>query len=940
MFKRNILYIAIALLLGVSQNIMGADVAKAGKISGTVLDKSSGETLIGVPVMVEGTTLGAVTDLDGKYLITGVGEGTYVVVFRYIGYVTKRIENVKVSSGNVTTVDVSLESNSQQLQEVTVTADMKRESIGSVLLMQKKSATVQDGISSEAIKRTPDKNTSEVVRRVSGASVQEGKFVVIRGLNDRYNGALLNGVPLASTEPDRKAFSFDLFPSNLLDNLIIVKTASPELPGEFAGGMLQVNTRDIPDQGFIGFTAGTSYNTQSTFKSYQTYEGGKTDWLGVDDGTRDLPSGFPGSEELKSATQQEKIEYSRQLPNDWAITEKASTPLAQNYQLSFGTAGKVKGNDLGMIGAVSYNNSRRTIEVERSDYDFDGQKNYDYTDAQYRENVNLGAILNLTYKISDRHKISLKNVYSNNATDLVVDRVGTDYENLQANYANALWYTSTKFFNSVLSGDHSVNDKGLRIKWNGGYTKINQDVPDLRRMYYYRNIETGAEDTSVYAYVPFGTASPNYAGKFYSELQDHIYFGEANASLPLHFIGKDHSVKFGIFEQYKDRSFNARVLGYVVTNPGQFNWDLLHEPQATIFDQSHMGTKGFRIDEITNPSDQYTASANLHAGYVQLDNLINDKFRFVWGVRVENFVQKLNSFGYSNDTVKVNTNTLDFLPSMNFTWSLTEKTNVRVAISQTVARPEFRELAPFTFYDFSNATSIAGNAGIERTKIFNADLRYEWYPTAGEIISASVFYKNFDKPIEPVVEASGAGSRRISYQNANSAYLYGVELEWRKNLGFTIPSLNWNQLENFTVYGNIAVMKSRVDVSNDLRSTGERALQGQSPYVFNAGLQYQEGKSGIGVNLVYNRIGTRIFQVGNEGYLNILEAPRDLVDLQISKRIMERGEIRFGINDLLNQANVFYQDQNGNDRYDSSEDSRIASAVFGTNYSLSVSYKF
>lgn len=272
---------------------------------------------------------------------------------------------------------------SQELNEVVVVAEMKRENTSSLLLMQKKSATVQDGISAESIRRTPDKSTSEVIKRVSGASIQEGKFVVIRGLNDRYNGALLNGAPLASTEPDRKAFSFDLFPANLLDNLIVVKTASPDLPGEFSGGLLQINTKDIPDEGFIRLNVGTGMNIQSTFKKYGTYQGGKTDWLGMDDGTRSLPGDFPSTETLQSASTAQRYDYSKQLQNDWTGESKSSSPLFQSHQLSFGNSKEFGRDRIGYIGALTYSSSRRLISTERSDYDFDGQQNFLFYDNQF-----------------------------------------------------------------------------------------------------------------------------------------------------------------------------------------------------------------------------------------------------------------------------------------------------------------------------------------------------------------------------------------------------------------------------------------------------------------------------------------------------------------------------------------------------------------------------
>jgi len=937
-FRQSALLLLTILLLSVYKGYSLE--AKGGILSGKIVDKITSETLIGVPVMLEGTSLGTVTDLDGFYKIDNIPAGKYTVVIRYIGYNTKNIPLVDISERQVTVLDVVMEPANLQLNEVVITADLKKESIGSILLMQKKSATVQDGISSEAIKKTADKNTGEVIRRVSGASIQEGRFVIIRGLNERYNSATLNNVPLASTEPDRKAFSFDLFPSSLLDNLIIVKTASPELQGDFAGGILQLNTRDIPDKGFLSFSAGTGYNSISTFKEYNDYKGGKTDWLGKDDGSRGLPDNFPDPNTFKKSDLNSKIEFSKLIKNDWAIQEKASAPLSQSYQFSFGQNKKVFKRELGIIGALSYSTSQKTQEVERSDYDFDGSKNYSFQDRQYKQNTFWGALLNFGYKISENHKISFKNLYSVNAEDQTIIRNGIDIENQQEIAASALKYTSTSFYNSILSGSHYLPSSAIKVQWYGSANKTKQSVPNLRRMFYYRNLDNSSEDTTMYAYVPFGNASPNYAGKFYSDLSETIYNAEINFSVPMKFIGDGQSVKLGYNEQYKDRSFDARVLGYVVTNPGRFDWTLLTSPLDSIFETDNIGTRGFRIDEITNPSDQYSASSNLHSAYLQFENQLTGKLKAVWGVRAENFIQKLNSFGYSNDTIRVRTNYLDILPSLNAAYSLSEKSNLRFAVSKTIARPEFRELAPFGFYDFSTATSVVGNDSLKRTEIYNADLRFETFPANGQIFSTSLFYKKFINPIEPVVESSGAGSRKISFQNAPGAYVYGIEFEWRKNLEILNSLFGWTQWQNFNLYGNVALMKSRVDKSTDLRAAEDRPMQGQSPYLINAGLMYMDGKSGLGFNIIYNRVGKRIYQVGNSGYLSIEESPRNLLDFQVSKRMLQRAEVKFTVSDLLNEPGIFYQDQNQNGRYAADIDSGISTYKYGVNYSLSVSYKF
>ncbi|MBP6335818.1 MAG: TonB-dependent receptor [Bacteroidia bacterium] len=931
--------ITIALLLILSQVAFGRQASASGTISGRVVDKGSNETLIGVTVWIDGSTNGTSTDIDGKFNLN-VPPGKYNVAVKYFGYNPKTLENIEVKENETHEVSVVLEPSVQQLTEVTIVADMKREIASSVLLMQKRSAVVQDGISSESIKKTPDKNTGEVLKRVSGASLQEGKFVIVRGLSDRYNLAMLNNTILPSSEPDRKAFSFDLFPSALLDNLFILKTASPDLPGEFAGGIIQLNTKDIPDKGFIGLTVGTGMNTNSTFKNYSTGPTGKTDWIGVDDGTRALPDGFPSSAEYKKMTQAQKFDYSKQVTNDWGVQTKDNSPINTNLQLSFGDQMNVGKSKFGYIGALTYNRTAKTQSVARGDFDFDGSARYDYLDEQYSDNVLAGGILNMTMKFSDNNKISLKNYLSVNSENATIMRTGDDIELQQEKQSNALQYTSNVLFNSQLAGEHYLPKSKLGIKWYAGAGAISREVPDLRRMQYYRNFDISeASDTVFKAYVPFGSASPNYAGKFYSSLDEKIYNAGVDLSVPVKIFKKNATVKFGGSEQYKDRTFDARVLGYVIPNPGTFNYNLLVSSQDTLFSENHIGTKGFRLDDITNPSDHYTAHSNLHAGYVMMDNSIN-KWRIVWGVRVENFIQKLNSFGYSNDTIQVDRNYLNVLPSVNFTYALTEKTNLRASAFQSVSRPEFRELAPFSFYDFNTSTSIQGNEELSLTKINNFDLRFENYPTVGEIYSVSFFYKKFIDPIEQIVESSGAGSRSVTYTNALGATNVGVEAEVRRKLDFMDGMLSWKYWSKFTIYGNVALIKSTVDKSNDLRATEDRPMQGQSPYIINGGLMFNDALSGFGFNVVYNRIGRRIFQVGNEGYLSIYEAPRNLLDLQLSKTFMKVGEVKFTIGDIFNNASVFYQDQNDNGKYEAGSDSRIASITSGTNYSLSFSYKF
>ena len=911
----------------------------SGTISGKVLDKGSSETLIGVMVWIDGSTIGTSTDIDGKFNLN-VDPGKYNLSLKFIGYNQKTVENIEVKENETLELNVILEPSVQQLNEVTIIAEMKRESASSILLMQKRSAVVQDGISSEAIKKTPDKNTGEVLKRVSGASLQEGKFVIVRGLSDRYNLAMINNTLLPSSEPGRKSFSFDLFPAALLDNLFILKTASPELPGEFAGGIIQLNTKDIPDKRFLAVTVGTGLNSYSTFKNYYTGSTGKSDWIGYDDGTRSLPENFPGSSEFKKLPQAQKFELSKQLTNDWAVTQKTNSPVNKNVQLSFGNQMSFGEKKFGFIGALTYARSAKHVTVERGDFDIDGSARYDYADEQYSDNVLAGGIFNMTMRFNDNSKISLKNYFSINADNTTVMRSGDDIELQQEKQSTALQYTSGTLFNSQISGEHYLTKSKFSIKWYGGAGIISREIPDLRRMQYYRNFEVSdASDTIYRAYVPFGSASPNYAGKFYSSLDEKIYNGGADFGFPVKLFGKSGVFKFGGMEQFKKRTFDARVLGFVIPNAATFNYNLLFSSLDTLFTPEHMGSKGFRLDDITNPSDHYTAQSNLHTGYVMMDNNFG-KSRVVYGVRVENFIQKLNSFGYSNDTIQVNRNYINVLPSVNFTYAMSEKTNFRASAFQSVSRPEFRELAPFSFYDFNTSTAIQGNDSLVMCKINNFDLRFENYPSVGEIYSISFFYKQFSDPIEQIVESSGAGSRSVSYDNAKGATNIGVEAEFRRKLDFMEKLSSWKSWSKFTIFGNVALIKSTVDKSDDLRASEDRPMQGQSPYIINGGLMFNDPLSGFGFNLVYNKIGRRIFQVGYDGYKNIYEAPRNLLDLQISKTIFKSGEIKFSVSDILNDVSVFYQDQDDDGKYVAEKDSRISSIISGTSYGLSFSYKF
>ncbi|HNL40228.1 MAG TPA: carboxypeptidase regulatory-like domain-containing protein, partial [Saprospiraceae bacterium] len=451
-------HLTLTLLL-VSFCWLSLNAQNPGSISGKIIDAKLAESLIGVSVKIDDNG-GAVTDLDGHYVVRNVAPGTHKVSVIYPGYATKTVEDIVVKSNEVTVVDIALEEPKiETIAEVVIVAKAQRESQSALTILQKTSPTIGDGISAESIRRTPDRTTGDVIRRVSGASIQDNKFAVIRGLNDRYNIAMLNGAMLSSTEPDRKAFSFDLFPSAMLDNLVVVKTASADLPGEFAGGAILLNTRDIPEESFIQANVNAGVNNVTTFKPYLSAQGGGTDWLGIDDGTRALSGDFPAANDFKAASKTERYRLSQLFPNDWAIEERSSARPNMGFQLSGGyVTDPSKKIQSGTTLAISYSNNNRLQQGKRSDFDTQGQL-FDYNDNQFKNNVLWGALLNTAVKVRHAHKVGLQATYSTNADNIVSNRYGNDLEQQRQVSSTAIEYTENHLLTTRLYGEHQLNEK-------------------------------------------------------------------------------------------------------------------------------------------------------------------------------------------------------------------------------------------------------------------------------------------------------------------------------------------------------------------------------------------------------------------------------------------------------------------------------------------------
>ena len=934
--SKKFLYTLLALIVTITSFAQTANTT--GKISGKVVDAENGTPLVGASVVLAGDNKkGIYTDVEGRFFVTVQKNKKYTLIISSVGYSDKEVSDIEVT-GLDATVSISLERKGKQLAGVEVKASVRKENLSSLYLTQKNSSSISDGISAEAIKKSPDRNTGEVLKRVSGASVQDNKFVVIRGLSERYNVSMLNNAMLPSTEADKKAFAFDIIPSSVVDNVVIYKSPTPDLPGDFAGGAVKVITKDYPSHKLSELSLSIGANSLTTGKDfYHGYPNGKYDAVGFFDDSRHLPGPYARNRyDFIHKDEDFKLATTKLFPNTFGYEQASKSLPTINATYTGGNTAILKsGNKLGYVFSVGYGNGRAVSERTRDEYDIAQIRRYGYNTNVYDEKNNLTGLLNLTYSYG-KSKISWKNLFNNNFVKTIGIRDGGNYENgapslVKSSNSEA---AATGLVNSVLEGAHKVG-KDWTIDWNGSLAYTYKDQPDQRVLSF--RTENGNEKDYFLKLSNENLPEIRNAGRVYSWLAEFIYGASANVTKQFQWLGQTQKLKFGTMNYYRDRTVKIDAVGYSSMlrdqygNYGGVRIDETKETSySTIFTPANIDNYKLTVASIATNSTNYTGNALLNAGYVMLDNKFNENFKLTWGARIEKYRQELSA---KNKGTKVYDNT-DVLPSLVFTYSLNNKTNLRLAGSQAVNRPEFRELASYSVFDYDNYISISGNPNLVRCKNTNADLRYEWFPAPGEIISASVFYKFFDKPIEQV----NLGNDEYSYQNATNAKVYGAEIELRKKLDF----INSKFFEQITFYTNAAYMKGAVkfgEVSFD------NPLQGQSPYLINGGLLYTSANDGFSANLLYNRIGPRLrFRSVSNAALNVFERPRDVIDFQIGKKLVNNKlELKLTISDILAQPYTWYYKYEANTAqtgYKADKDKIITTSKFGSTATLALRYNF
>jgi TonB-dependent receptor len=900
--------------------------AQKAKLTGKVTNVKN-DVLVGVTLTLKSDkSQVSKTDIEGRFSFNIDINKAYTLDFSYVGYKAKSIDVTGATTANEEIVlDVLLDESGKKLNDVVVATTRstnKGATDNALIAYQKNTNTVASVISAESIKRSPDRNTAEILKRTSGTSIQEGKYIIVRGLADRYNQAMLNGILLTSTEPDRKTFSFDLFPSQIIDNIIINKAFVPELPGEWAGGLIQVNTKDVPTKNFFNVQIGTSANSLITGKNFLKDVGGKTDYLGIDDGTRSLPAGYTTKSNFDTSSMATKTALGKSMSSNWAPIGSTAKPNV-SLQMNGGFAGTLWGKKIGGIIGVSYANAYKFQDNINNQNQLSNTGFSSYValnDKKYINDINMGAIAGLSIFLNPLNKISYKAIANVKTVNDFTQREGTVYDRQQLVKGNEFVFNQNVFFTNQLNGDHSLSQK-LKFNWYGSFTILDSYSPDQRRILYTKNI-TGNDP---YVLNISNTLSQQSGSRVFQSLSDYIYTGGGDLTFK---VNQKNTVKAGYMIQVKDRLYDAQL--FAITLPLD-NVALRLLPAESAFVPQNYGNgydNKFAFNSIQNRNFRYMANTILNAGYVQFDNKLSEGLRVVWGLRVEDFDQLVGSVK-KWDPRHTYSKVTDYLPGVNATVKVGDKSNLRITGSQTVIRPELRELSALSIYDFQLNASVSGNPSLKRTKITNTDLRYEYYPTAGELFTFGVFYKNFENPIESIYQEGSGGSSLFSFQNAAKATAFGFELEGRKKLS-----------KRFSINANGSYINSKIQDANIGLS---RALQGQSPYLINAGLLYDVVEKGFNMTALFNQVGKRIYLVGDiqagAGSPDVYENPRALVDFQISKKFADnKAEIKFTISDLLNQRQIFYQNNNNNTSYDKVNDGVRFSRKFGTTYGVTLNY--
>jgi TonB-dependent receptor len=889
---------------------------QSGTVRGTIIDHETGETLIGVNIFIEGSPQGTITDIDGSYSLN-MSPGAYQLNFSYISYASKKITDVIIKPDEVTVLDLRLEPESVAIAEVIVTAKAVENTETALLTIQKKSGNLLDGISSQTFSRTGDSDAASAIKRVTGVTVEGGKYVYVRGLGDRYSKSILNSMEIPGLDPERNTVQMDIFPSNVIDNIIVYKTFTPDLPGDFTGGMVDVKTKDFPTRKTISVSGSFSYDAKTHFQDdFILYNGSKADAVSFGKGSRQLDFSKDYEPDLDDAATAFANTNSLNKELDWA---NKNNFLDQSYSFSFGDQVDRKGETKwGYLGALNYKNTYSF----RPDYyqseirviSANNEAGYEYEPLTIREgrvgeNESLWSAMMSGSVKKNNNKIGLKYLHTQTGERAATANELQDFFNTQDAIETSLSYIQRMISNTILSGEHLMKNR-YKVHWGNAFTYTSIDQPDLS------SSELVIEDGDTL----FTSGSSN-VDKIWRELSEINNNAKVDFEIPFdQWAGLETKVKVGASSIIKQRDFETYNVS--IGKSTSFSPDLntitgsLNSILATENLYSPTNDEGYVISNVqVDPENKYKAMQSIMALYAMIELPLAQKLKFIGGLRTEyNIMNYEGTERLSGDPIDERVlDSWQFLPAANFVVFLMDNMNLRTSYSRTLARPSFREKSESIIYDPVEGTTFYGNLDLIETNIHNADLRWEYFFGRGEIFSVSGFFKKFQNPIE-VEPLENGGTNNIKPVNRDEADVYGFEVEFRKNLRFI-----HEKLEGLSIGSNFTYVKSRIGLSDDQKEKYElvgaevpdnRALMGQSPFVVNATLGYSNIGSGSEVVLTYNVKGKTLMLVGVGALPDVYEDPFHNLDFKFSQKLGKdhRGKISVSAKNLIGDDSKLYHE--------------------------------
>lgn len=890
-----------------------------GFVRGNIADGDFGGPMIAAAVTVaEMSGVGTTTDFDGNYSLS-LDPGVYTIEVSFISYATQSFPAIEVKPGEVTIIDAVLTSAASELKEFEVQGEIRRNNEVAMLMDMKNATNVTDGLSSQSFRKIGDSDLSGAIKRVTGVTVQNGKYVYVRGLGDRYTKTTLNGMTIPGLDPDVNSVQIDIFPTSVLENVAVYKTFSPDLDGDFTGGLVNVVTKSFPEEKTSAISIGLTYVPSMHFNSdYILYNQGSLDWLGFDDGSRKMP--FPSHRKVPNEALIDPTleDMTRSFNPQLAVKSKTAFPNGSFSYNRGNQYNRENGSTLGYNAVVNYANEHIFYsDFQSNDYLKDNDrsvnelfKNVTRTGVVGKNNVMWSGLLSGSYK-KDKNSYSAMFLMSQNGESSAAKRINQDFNQNQATLVeDVLTYSQRSLATLMLTGSHRVSI--AEVKWGlaSSYSRVYD--PDFRET----RISIGDGDTAL------STGTGAGIDRFWRELNEINESAKVDVTLPL---SERVELKTGASGTVKFRDFATQAYKHRRTNLN----DIEVDPDWFLQDENIWSAEAespnYRYGTYTlgnfQPANQYQAQQNIFSGYALLKHPVLKVVKLIYGLRVEKTDMFYTGENNTGSVVYDNEKTLDafnLLPSVNAVYAITEKMNLRAAANRTVARPSFKEKSIAQIYDPITKRTFVGNIDLEQTNINNFDLRYEFFMQPKELFSVAAFYKQFDGHIELVSFPTAPDN--LKPRNSGQAEVFGAEMEIRKSIGSFVESKFFSR---FFVSGNVTLVRSMVDLKsvivdntgqtefdlreNNLRTeqtlTRFRPMAGQSPYAFNGSISYEIPESKTNISLAYNVQGEQLTIIASGRVPDIYTIPFHSLNFNAYRNFGKdlRSRVTIGVANILDE---------------------------------------